>query len=137
MFSDDGKKARLQEIGPRFTLKLKWLQRGTFDTTQGEYEWKHKVCDLTVAAPLPGRGSVLGCGCGVQRVGCVYSRYRRFPHSLSRLSWTLVDGASSYSGFLALYSIGIKINSHSTPLRSTAPWLHYLPTEMGRTVVRA
>jgi len=34
--------ARLQEIGPRFTLKLKWLQHGTFDTRFGEYEWKHK-----------------------------------------------------------------------------------------------
>jgi len=36
-------KARLQELGPRFTLKLKWLQHGTFDTKQGEYEWKHKA----------------------------------------------------------------------------------------------
>ncbi len=35
-------KARLQELGPRFTLKLKSLQLGTFDTTNGEYEWKHK-----------------------------------------------------------------------------------------------
>ena len=35
-------KARLQELGPRFTLKLKWLQEGTFDTQFGEYEWVHK-----------------------------------------------------------------------------------------------
>lgn len=35
-------KARLQELGPRFTLKLKSLQLGTFDTQHGEYEWKHK-----------------------------------------------------------------------------------------------
>jgi len=35
-------KARLQELGPRFTLKLKWIQRGTFDTQFGEYEWFHK-----------------------------------------------------------------------------------------------
>ena len=34
--------ARLQELGPRFTLKLKSLQLGTFDTQHGEYEWKHK-----------------------------------------------------------------------------------------------
>jgi len=34
--------ARLQELGPRFTLKLKSLQFGTFDTQHGEYEWKHK-----------------------------------------------------------------------------------------------
>lgn len=35
-------KARLQELGPRFTLKLRWLQEGTFDTKNGEYEWIHK-----------------------------------------------------------------------------------------------
>lgn len=32
----------VQELGPRFTLKLKWLQEGTFDTQFGEYEWIHK-----------------------------------------------------------------------------------------------
>lgn len=35
-------KARIQELGPEFTLKLKWLQHGTFDTKFGEYEWLHK-----------------------------------------------------------------------------------------------
>eukprot|EP00457_Paulinella_chromatophora_P011156 gb/GEZN01011284.1/.p1 GENE.gb/GEZN01011284.1/~~gb/GEZN01011284.1/.p1 ORF type:complete len:358 (+),score=51.75 gb/GEZN01011284.1/:90-1076(+) len=39
---ESGKKARLQELGPRFTLKLQWIQHGTFDTLQGEYEWMHK-----------------------------------------------------------------------------------------------
>jgi ribosome production factor 1 len=34
-----GKRCRLQEIGPRFTLKLEALQKGTFDTKFGEYEW--------------------------------------------------------------------------------------------------
>uniref|UniRef100_A0A0D6QYB8 Brix domain-containing protein n=1 Tax=Araucaria cunninghamii TaxID=56994 RepID=A0A0D6QYB8_ARACU len=34
--------ARLQECGPRFTLKLLSLQHGTFDTRHGEYEWVHK-----------------------------------------------------------------------------------------------
>ena len=38
----NGKRARLQEIGPRFTLKTRWLQAGTFDTKFGEYEWVHK-----------------------------------------------------------------------------------------------
>uniref|UniRef100_A0A0E0PT81 Brix domain-containing protein n=1 Tax=Oryza rufipogon TaxID=4529 RepID=A0A0E0PT81_ORYRU len=33
---------RLQECGPRFTLKLLTLQHGTFDTKNGEYEWVHK-----------------------------------------------------------------------------------------------
>ena len=35
-------KARLQELGPRFTMKMRWLQEGTFDTQFGEYEWMHK-----------------------------------------------------------------------------------------------
>jgi len=34
---------RLQECGPRFTLKLLTLQHGTFDTKSGEYEWVHKA----------------------------------------------------------------------------------------------
>lgn len=34
--------ARLQECGPRFTLKLQSLQHGTFDSKGGEYEWVHK-----------------------------------------------------------------------------------------------
>ncbi|XP_015513526.1 probable ribosome production factor 1 [Neodiprion pinetum] len=32
-------KAKLRELGPRFTLKLRSLQRGTFDSKYGEYEW--------------------------------------------------------------------------------------------------
>jgi len=42
-------KARLQELGPRFTMKLRWIQNGTFDTQFGEYEWIHKrkEMDLT------------------------------------------------------------------------------------------
>jgi len=39
---DSEKKARLQEIGPRFTLKLKYVQHGTFDSKFGEYEWLPK-----------------------------------------------------------------------------------------------
>lgn len=34
------KKARLQELGPRFTLKPRYLQVGTFNTVNAEYEWK-------------------------------------------------------------------------------------------------
>jgi len=41
-FSDDGKKVGLKEIGPRFTLKLRTLQKGTFDSKYGEFEWVHK-----------------------------------------------------------------------------------------------
>ncbi|XP_054719518.1 ribosome production factor 1-like [Uloborus diversus] len=32
-------KVSLQEIGPRFTLRLRSLQKNTFDTKFGEYEW--------------------------------------------------------------------------------------------------
>lgn len=41
MFPEEkgGSKARLQEIGPRFTLKLKSMQNGAFDSSRGEYEW--------------------------------------------------------------------------------------------------
>ncbi|KAJ3371065.1 Ribosome production factor 1 [Kappamyces sp. JEL0680] len=38
----NGEKVDIQEIGPRFTLKLQWLQKGTFDRKYGEYEWIHK-----------------------------------------------------------------------------------------------
>eukprot|EP00041_Stephanoeca_diplocostata_P009902 m.156607 g.156607 ORF g.156607 m.156607 type:complete len:435 (+) comp17941_c0_seq1:153-1457(+) len=38
----NAKKVGLQELGPRFTLKLRSLQKGTFDTKFGEYEWIHK-----------------------------------------------------------------------------------------------
>lgn len=36
-------KARIQEIGPQFTMKLKWMQHGTFDKEHGEYEWKQNA----------------------------------------------------------------------------------------------
>eukprot|EP01122_Echinamoeba_exundans_P013226 TRINITY_DN5734_c0_g1_i1.p1 TRINITY_DN5734_c0_g1~~TRINITY_DN5734_c0_g1_i1.p1 ORF type:complete len:381 (+),score=96.45 TRINITY_DN5734_c0_g1_i1:28-1143(+) len=39
---DDNKTARLQELGPRFTMKLQSLQRGTFDSQFGEYIWLPK-----------------------------------------------------------------------------------------------
>ena len=38
-FVKNGQRANLQEIGPRFTLKLRTLQHGTFDTKFGEYEF--------------------------------------------------------------------------------------------------
>nr|CAG4641037.1 EOG090X09U6 [Eulimnadia texana] len=33
------KKVALRELGPRFTLRVKWIQKGVFDTISGEYEW--------------------------------------------------------------------------------------------------
>ncbi|KAA8494020.1 Brix domain-containing protein [Porphyridium purpureum] len=38
MFNDKGSGARLQELGPRFTLRLQSMQRGAFDR-DGEYEF--------------------------------------------------------------------------------------------------
>ncbi|XP_039765491.1 probable ribosome production factor 1 [Pararge aegeria] len=38
-FTTDGKRAKLLELGPRFTLKLISLQQGTFDSKRGDYEW--------------------------------------------------------------------------------------------------
>ncbi|CAO3587948.1 unnamed protein product [Absidia cylindrospora] len=37
----DTEKVGLQELGPKFTLKLKWLQKGTYKR-DGEYEWFFK-----------------------------------------------------------------------------------------------
>lgn len=38
-FKKNGEKAALHELGPRFTLRLKSLQKGTFDRKDGEYIW--------------------------------------------------------------------------------------------------
>eukprot|EP00128_Syssomonas_multiformis_P018260 Colp12_sorted_trinity150504_noHs@13378 len=38
----ENQRVGLQEIGPRFTLKLRSLQKGTFDGEMGEFEWIHK-----------------------------------------------------------------------------------------------
>jgi len=44
---NDKTRARLQELGPRFTLKLNWLQEGVFDDKFGEYEWlRRKTMDV-------------------------------------------------------------------------------------------
>ena len=40
-FTKDGQRANLQEIGPRFTLKLSSLQHGTFDALFGKYEFSY------------------------------------------------------------------------------------------------
>lgn len=37
----------MQELGPRFTLKLQSLQKGTFDSKCGEYYWIYKVTKST------------------------------------------------------------------------------------------
>lgn len=42
IFADEFTTVKLQEIGPRFVLKLKFLQKGLYDPQQGEYEWYYK-----------------------------------------------------------------------------------------------
>lgn len=39
----------VQEIGPRFTLKLTSLQKGTFDAKTGEFEWVHKRGEMDMS----------------------------------------------------------------------------------------
>lgn len=38
-FDSNGKRVKLLELGPRFTLKLRSLQQGLFDSKTGDYEW--------------------------------------------------------------------------------------------------
>lgn len=38
-FTKEGKRVKLRELGPRFTLKLRSLQEGTFDSKTGDYTW--------------------------------------------------------------------------------------------------
>ncbi|CAG9798582.1 unnamed protein product [Chironomus riparius] len=38
-FDKDGNRVRLLELGPKFTLKLRSLQQGLFDSKTGDYEW--------------------------------------------------------------------------------------------------
>jgi len=45
----NAKKVGLQELGPRFTLKLRSLQQGTFDTKYGEFEWVHKRKEMDIS----------------------------------------------------------------------------------------
>ena len=40
MFKNDFKKVALCELGPRFTLRLRSLQKGTFDSKYGEFEFE-------------------------------------------------------------------------------------------------
>jgi rRNA maturation protein Rpf1 len=35
----NAEKVKLRELGPRFMLRLRSLQKGTFDSINGEYEW--------------------------------------------------------------------------------------------------
>lgn len=38
-FTKDGKRVKLKELGPRFTLRLRSMQQGLFDSKTGDYEW--------------------------------------------------------------------------------------------------
>ncbi|KAI9137145.1 anticodon-binding protein, partial [Paraphysoderma sedebokerense] len=43
---DNREKVRMQELGPRFTLKLQWLQKGVFDGKHGEWEWVFRESEM-------------------------------------------------------------------------------------------
>jgi hypothetical protein len=40
------KRVGMQELGPKFTLKLRSLQQGTFDSKYGEYLWRYEVTEV-------------------------------------------------------------------------------------------
>lgn len=64
----NAQKVGLQELGPRLTLKLRSIQKGTFDSKYGEYIWVHKVrhdCVFEEEMESRREGSV----CGEQGVG--------------------------------------------------------------------
>ena len=42
IFTDDFQDANLQEIGPRFAMRLLYVQKGLFDPEKGDYEWYYK-----------------------------------------------------------------------------------------------
>ena len=46
IFRDSGRAAVLQELGPRFTLKPRWLLAGNFNPGEGEYEYIHRKSEL-------------------------------------------------------------------------------------------
>ena len=48
-FAKMGKKCNLQEMGPRFTLKLRYLQLRTFDSKKGDFEWMAKMHEQDVS----------------------------------------------------------------------------------------
>jgi len=48
MFKEGGAGADLQELGPRFTLKPRWVLAGIFDPSEGEYEYMHKRTEMDI-----------------------------------------------------------------------------------------
>ena len=42
IFTEDFKSANLQELGPRFAMRLLYVQKGLFDPEKGDYEWLYQ-----------------------------------------------------------------------------------------------
>ena len=42
IFNEEFDDVNLQEIGPRFVMRLLSIQKGLFDPDTGEYEWNYK-----------------------------------------------------------------------------------------------
>lgn len=88
----------IQECGPRFTLKLRSLQHGTFDTKGGEFEWVHKVMSspnpllfvffFLLQTPL----SFL-----LLTASCTWSFLKTFVSLKFRVIWIQVVGDFSYN----------------------------------------
>lgn len=49
VFKEEGSGVGLQELGPRFTLKTRWLLAGPFNPREGEYEYIRKKGDVVDA----------------------------------------------------------------------------------------
>ncbi|KAF7243365.1 Ribosome production factor 1 [Varanus komodoensis] len=67
------KRVAIQELGPRFTLKLRSLQKGTFDSKFGEYEWIHKYLSDWRVAKMHLRADGI-----YSMAGVVFSKVERF-----------------------------------------------------------
>nr|CAH7753512.1 unnamed protein product [Callosobruchus chinensis] len=97
-FDAEGKKARLKELGPRFTLRLRSLQKGTFDSKYGQYEWiidgkRHKMETIRrfkhLGADGGGRGGTIVnissvAGLGPSHANPVFSASKHFTIGFSR-----------------------------------------------------
>jgi hypothetical protein len=86
-------KARLQQLGPKFTLKLRWMQHGVFDTQHGEMEWLHKASHNGSRYTRAGR-----CR---RRAACVLRRLKRM-HLLAHWFMVLTLSFISLSTSVAL-----------------------------------
>ena len=63
----------LKELGPRFTLKLRSLQKGTFNSKHGHYEWIQKVRSSSGRGTIGGGGVLCSVKNGSSKCFLLYS----------------------------------------------------------------